>query len=157
MATTNVIHVAAFILRQTGTLTTMKLQKLIYYGQAWSLVWDGEPLFQQPIEAWANGPIVRELYDLHAGKYEIDLAFLQARGGDPDALTASQQETIQAVLHYYGQKPSQWLSDLTHSERPWRETRQGLSDRERGYREISLAAMAEYYEGVYNEGVEVEA
>jgi uncharacterized phage-associated protein len=61
------------------------------------------------------------------------------------------------VLHYYGNKSSQWLSNLTHAERPWREARQGLADKERGSREINLAALAEYYEGVYHEGTEIEA
>ena len=32
-----------------------------------------------------------------------------------------------------------------------------LDDREGGGREIILAAMSEYYEGVYNKGFEIEA
>jgi uncharacterized phage-associated protein len=54
-------------------------------------------------------------------------------------------ETIDAVLKVYGDKPSQWLSDLTHAEEPWREARKGLADGERGKNEISHASMAEYY------------
>jgi uncharacterized phage-associated protein len=52
----SVFDVAQYILRKQGGMTTMKLQKLVYYAQAWSLVWDEEPLFDQPIEAWSNGP-----------------------------------------------------------------------------------------------------
>ena len=37
-----VFDVAAYILEKIGSMTTMKLQKLVYYSQAWSLVWDGE-------------------------------------------------------------------------------------------------------------------
>ena len=37
--------------------TSWKLQKLVYYCQAWSLVWDEEPLFEARIEAWANTAI----------------------------------------------------------------------------------------------------
>ena len=51
-----VFDVAAYILEQKGSMTTMKLQKLVYYSQAWSLVWDEKPLFEEAIEAWANGP-----------------------------------------------------------------------------------------------------
>lgn len=60
----NVYDVAEFILRKFGSMTAMKLQKLVYYCQAWSLVWDEKPLFPERIEAWANGPVVRELFDL---------------------------------------------------------------------------------------------
>jgi hypothetical protein len=47
--------VAAYILKQTGEITAMKLQKLVYYSQAWSLVWDEEPLFSERVEAWRMG------------------------------------------------------------------------------------------------------
>ena len=64
--------VARYILeRQSGSVSTMKLQKLVYYAQAWSLVWDEKPLFHVRIEAWANGPIVRELYDQHLSLIHI--------------------------------------------------------------------------------------
>ena len=34
-----VFDVASYILKKSGKMTTMKLQKLIYYSQAWALVW----------------------------------------------------------------------------------------------------------------------
>ncbi len=56
--------VARYILElQGGEVSTMKLQKLMYYSQAWSLVWDEKPLFDAHIEAWANGPVIRELFE----------------------------------------------------------------------------------------------
>jgi len=58
----SVHDVAAYILREQGAMSTWKLQKLVYYSLAWHLVWDDEPLFEEPIQAWANGPVVRALY-----------------------------------------------------------------------------------------------
>ncbi|HEX9737104.1 MAG TPA: type II toxin-antitoxin system antitoxin SocA domain-containing protein [Thermoanaerobaculia bacterium] len=133
--------VAAYILERSGEMTTMKLQKLVYYAQAWSLVWDEAPLFPQRVEAWANGPVVRELYDAHRGKFKVS----SWRRGRGDALTDKQRETVDAVLDFYGGRSSQWLSDLTHLEAPWRDARAGLAPGERGSREITHAAMAEYY------------
>jgi uncharacterized phage-associated protein len=49
------------------------------------------------------------------------------------------------VLNTYGKKTSQWLSDLTHAESPWRDARGDLAPGERGSSEITPAAMAEYY------------
>ena len=63
----SVLDVAASILKHQGAMTTWKLQKLCYYSQAWSLVWDDEPLFTEKIEAWANGPVIPDLYQNIAG------------------------------------------------------------------------------------------
>jgi len=138
---TNAHDVAAYILKKLGRMTAMKLQKLVYYSQAWSLVWDDKPLFHNRIEAWTNGPVVPNLYALHRGQFEVK----QWPKGDPDKLTPLQRETVDAVLEFYGDKSSQWLSDLTHAEAPWRDSRRGLALIERGGNEITHAAMAEYY------------
>ncbi|MEP7220659.1 MAG: type II toxin-antitoxin system antitoxin SocA domain-containing protein [Bacteroidota bacterium] len=133
--------VAAYILNKTGLITAMKLQKLIYYSQAWSLVWDEKPLFKERVEAWANGPVVRELYDTHRGRFEVD----DWPSGNPDKLGRKQRATVDSVLAFYGSKSGQWLSELTHSEAPWIEARKDIPDGQRGHSEISLAALAEYY------------
>ncbi len=141
----NVSDVAAFILRDRPQMTAMKLEKLVYYAQAWSLVWDERPLFPERIEAWANGPVCPDLYRLHQGRFQVGPGDIL---GNPDAIDTDGQETIRAVLGFYGDKSAQWLSDLTHSEDPWRDARRGLSDGERGQVEITHAAMAEYYGGL---------
>ena len=133
--------VAAHILQKQGEMTAMKLQKLVYYSQAWSLVWDEEPLFAERVEAWANGPVVPDLYREHKGLFKVR----SWAKGNPGALDSQQRESIDAVLGYYGDQTSQWLSDLTHQEEPWLLARKGLGPGDRGSQEISHAAMAEYY------------
>ena len=137
--------VAAYILEKRGPMTTMKLQKLVYYSQAWSLVWDEKPLFQESIEAWTNGPVVLALYKLHKGKFQVE----KWPKGHAAQLTPEQRETVDAVLVYYGDRSSQWLSDLSHREAPWREARQGLENGDPSTRVISHASMAEYYVNPY--------
>jgi uncharacterized phage-associated protein len=137
----NVFDVAQYILLKQGTMTTMKLQKLVYYCQAWSLIWDEEPLFSQQIEAWASGPVVPALYNIHRGQFEID----SVPAGDKSKLKKYQRETIDSVLSYYGHKEAQWLSDLSHLEKPWKEARKGKKSGENCTREITHAAIAEYY------------
>jgi len=137
----SVFDVAAYILKHAGSMTAMKLEKLVYYSQAWSLVWDEAPIFEDRIEAWANGPVAPVLYDWHRGLYQL----ISCSRGNPDALTGSQQETVDAIIDSYADKSSQWLSDLTHSEDPWRDARAGLAPGQRGNREISHSSMAEYY------------
>jgi uncharacterized phage-associated protein len=132
--------VAAFILQQQGEMTAMKLQKLVYYSQVWSLVWDEAPLFDEPIEAWANGPVVRSLYLRHQGRFKV-----AEWEGDPSKLSDTQQETILKVLEFYGGMSSQSLSDLTHNEKPWQRARADLGPTDRGNRVISHASIFEYY------------
>ncbi|MGH2922383.1 MAG: Panacea domain-containing protein, partial [Gaiellaceae bacterium] len=53
-------------------MDTWKLQKLLYYCQVWHLVWEGKPLFSERIEAWSNGPVVRDIYDAHRGVFSVE-------------------------------------------------------------------------------------
>ncbi len=143
MSNTTVFDVAKFILDKQGIMSAMKLHKLVYYAQAWSLAWDDKPLFDNRIEAWANGPVVRDLYNKHQGKYQAAVSDVEPFACS--SLSTEQQETIEAVLEAYGEKSAQWLSDQTHTEAPWLKARKGLSDNERGEQEITLDSMLEYY------------
>lgn len=138
---TSVHNVAAYILKKKGSMSAMKLQKLVYYSQAWSLVWDEKPLFTAEIQAWANGPVIPALYKEHKGEFRVS----QWPKGDPSKLTKIQKESIDGVLKFYGEKTAQWLSDLTHQEAPWINARKGLADLQRSNSVITDAALHEYY------------
>lgn len=139
----NVCDVAKYILEKQGSITSMKLQKLMYYSQAWSLVWDEESLFDEDFEAWANGPVLRSLFNIHRGKFKVSSSDFAT---DNSAnLSESQRDTIDAVLVGYGNLSGQELSQLTHSEDPWKKARNGLSDLIPSDNKISLADMDEYY------------
>ncbi|WP_340375862.1 type II toxin-antitoxin system antitoxin SocA domain-containing protein [Streptomyces sp. SS7] len=56
----------------------MKLQKLVYYCQAWHLAWEGRALFPEAIQAWASGP-VPEIYELHQGYFTVQAGFFAKR------------------------------------------------------------------------------
>ena len=141
------LDVADYILQKCGKMSTMKLQKLAYYSQAWSLVWDEKTLFCEDIEAWANGPVIRELFDFHRGSFDIE----RVRTGNPSLLSQQQRETIDAVLDFYGDKSAQWLIWLSHSEPPWQRARAGLQPTERGCRKISPESMADYYSSLLSD------
>ena len=137
--------VIRYIMSQKGEMTAMKLHKLLYYCQAWSLVWDEEPLFEQRIEAWSNGPVVPEVYKIHRGQFKISPDDDWLDFGEGIELTPSQIETIDVVLQAYGDKDSAELSQLTHREKPWLEAREGVPVGERSNNVITHAAMADYY------------
>lgn len=138
----SVLDVAEYLLRKLGPMSAMKLEKLVYYCQAWSLVWDDRPLFREHIEAWTNGPVAPTLFQRHRGQFVVRAGDV---GGNQDHLDAVGRETVDAVIAYYGHMNAQQLSDLTHGEAPWRETRKGMAADERGANEITLESMSEYY------------
>ncbi len=80
---TTVFDVANYIISRRGPMSAMKLQKLCYYAQAWSLTWTERELFPEEIEAWANGPVVRSLYAAHRGEYRVEREFAAGRIGNP--------------------------------------------------------------------------
>ena len=133
--------VAQYILEKLGAMPAMKLQKLCYYSQAWSLVWDEQCLFNNRIEAWANGPVVTGLYSSHYRQYEVS----EINTGDSSKLEDFQKETIDKVIDFYGAYTSKQLSDMTHMEAPWQEARQGVPDGESSNSPITLESMVSYY------------
>jgi uncharacterized phage-associated protein len=139
----SVHDVARYILKQQGSISTWKLQKLVYYSQAWHYVWEDERLFPEQIQAWADGPVCPVLYAEHKGKYTIGPGAY--KHGAIRNLTDSQRGSIEAVLDFYGDKSGHWLSELTHKEAPWQEARAGLDKNERGHSQITLEAMGKYY------------
>ena len=83
---TSVFDVAEYILQKHAAaeldrlaMTAMKLQKLVYYCQAWHLAWEGRALFPEAIQAWASGPVCPALYELHQGHFEIEAGFFAKR------------------------------------------------------------------------------
>ncbi len=141
MAKATVLDVAQYMLEKTGKITTWKLQKLVYYCQAWHLVWDEEPLFEEPIQAWINGPVCPDLYQYHKGNFSI----AKIRNANLKALADNERDSICVVIEHYGELTGQQLKDLTHSELPWIETRKGMDPSERGENVISHELMSEYY------------
>lgn len=128
--------VAAWLQSRHASASGMKLQKLLYYAQAWHLVWEGQPLFPERLEAWAQGPVSPHVF----GTLRHEGGTLPAQPIPPEALS-----TLEAVLRAYGDRSGRWLSELTHREAPWRVARAGLPDEAPSKAEISVELMRSTY------------
>ncbi|WP_242264153.1 type II toxin-antitoxin system antitoxin SocA domain-containing protein [Bacillus cereus group sp. BfR-BA-01400] len=127
-------------------VTHLKLQKLVYYAQAWfvTLYPNEEPLFNEQIEAWVHGPVCRELYNQHrAAGYRT--LFL---GEDEEVPVFEREEELRAVAavwETYGNKDGKYLEALTHNEDPWLQARGDLRDYDHATNIIPIETMRDYY------------
>ena len=141
----NVFDVAKYIVGKFGETDTWKLQKLVYYSQAWSLVWDEKPLFPERIEAWANGPVCPDLYEKHKGYYSVRSDTPIWEKASLVDMSPDEISTIDAVIRDYGHMKGYELRELTHLEAPWKQARVGIPPMQRGNVEISHEMMRLYY------------
>jgi uncharacterized phage-associated protein len=140
----SVYDVASAILKRQGPIDALKLQKLVYYAQAWYLAWYGEPLFSGEFEAWRMGPVSPDLYSMHKGRDVVS----HVLGGNSNKLDEQQNLALEVVLDRYGKYPTYRLADMTHREGPWRIARGDLPTSAAGNTVISKDSMAKYYREV---------
>lgn len=142
LATVSAHDVAKYILDHCAPMTGMKLQKLLYYSQAWSLVWENVPLFDEDIEAWPKGPVIRDIYNAHGG----DATVSEWEQGDTSKLSDVQKKTINSVIKTYAPMTAGVLSGLTHDEAPWVAAIESVKGKSRSGRSIiSHESMRDYY------------
>lgn len=92
----------------------MKLQKLLYLCQGWHLAWDAEPLFDAEIQAWANGPVVYDVYEQHSGGFKVGPSWSAGTATD---LEENETETVDAVIDMYTDWSARQLVIYTHEHR----------------------------------------
>ena len=90
----------------------VKVHKLAYYCQGWSLAWTGRPMFSEPIEAWANGPVLADVWHDEKRKRLLPPAH------EPDD---GELAVIDYVVGRYGRYTGRELVRKTHLEDPWRD------------------------------------
>lgn len=133
------IDVAKYILeKKIPGMTTMKLQKLTFYSQAYSLAWTEEALFEDDIFAWKNGPVIYNLFNQHRGIYLINSRDLKE--GNSRNLTEHQKIIVDSIVDQLGTLSADQLRERTHKEDPW------INARRRGTNEkITKETLREYY------------
>lgn len=129
--------------REKKPISNKKLQKLVYYAQAWSLVFSGRKLFKEPIEAWVHGPAVRSLYVKYK-RFGFEPIKEEVKEGEL-IISTKTKELLDNVWKLYGKMDSGYLEMLTHSEKPWQDARNGLQSSESSDNEITTKAMKEFY------------
>lgn len=132
--------------RDGELMDQMRLYKLMYYAQGWSLAWYLEPLFNDRIKAWKQGPVpvsVRRKLKYHGGAPIQNL-------GRPESLTDRARNLIEAVWEKYRAHSAWGLSVMTHGEPPWKNAYRPDADG-RCRTVITNEALLAYFGRLYEE------
>jgi uncharacterized phage-associated protein len=130
--------------RQRGdALTNLKLQKLLYYAQAWFLATHSRELFPEDFQAWVHGPVLPSQY--HRFKHNEWRPIEDKIHGDLKTGNILIDKHLVQVIDVFGTETAGSLELMTHSEKPWLVARQGLSSSAPSTAIISKEIMRDFY------------
>lgn len=111
------------------SISPMKLQKLVYYAHGWYAGYTGQPLINEPVEAWQYGPVIPSLY--HEFK-RFGAGSIMGKATEFEGLSLKEvapptdsnvRKFLDNVWSSYGQYTGIKLSEMTHApESPWDQT-----------------------------------
>jgi len=147
------VDLSKYILAKLGSMNHLKLQKLIYYVEAYHLAhFEGESLIKEDFEAWVHGPAVKKVWAYYKGDSILygDISISRKDAKEivkkvTELLGHEQIDLIDDVLTEYGDKSSYYLESLTHEELPWTEARRGIPIDQNSQAVISKNTMEKYY------------
>ena len=126
MAASNSHDVANYLLcvaREHGDyLTPLKLQKLMFYADAWHMVTSGDELIPEGFEAWVHGPVLRSVYSrFQHYRWNPITEEVQC-----PSFAAQLVEFLNELYRVFGRFSAYELEQLTHQEEPWQKARGNL-------------------------------
>jgi uncharacterized phage-associated protein len=130
-----------WLANETGSfISNLKLQKLVYYAQAWHLALYDTPLFPEDFEAWIHGPVIPELYQKYK-RFGWQPILEDAKPELPQDV----QEFLDEVAQEYFACDAYELEQMTHVEAPWNLARGDIPSDTPSNAVIQKEWMKEYY------------
>ena len=125
-------------------LSPLKIQKLLYYAQAWNLVMNDEKLFENDFEAWVHGPAIPHVWQ-YFREFDFSSSHPEFLEKEFSEFSDKEKEVLEMVWHIYGKFDGKYLETLTHTEDPWLQARRGLDSDVISQNIISSKNMKTYY------------
>jgi uncharacterized phage-associated protein len=134
-------------------ISNKKLQKLMYYCQAWSLALNGEKLIDKDFEAWIHGAVLKPLYIKYSkfgyNNLDMEIDFANSIFDRLNSyIPGYRLNIINKVLRKYGPCTADKLENMNHSEIPWIIARGKLNDKEICNEVIDTDLMKRYYKSM---------
>jgi len=146
---TDLMHpcgVADFLLcesRERGDiLTNLKLQKMLYYAQAWHLALFNKELFEEDFQAWVHGPVLPSQYQRFK---EFQWKPIISDIDYPQTENKELVDFLNEIVDEFGSETAVALELMTHREKPWLEARGGLPSEAPSSNKISKELMFDFY------------
>lgn len=130
---TRAIDVLRYMKSQCSLTGEVRAHKLLYLTQAWTLAWEGRPLFDDRVEAWQMGPVIPSV------RHRVNVT------GDADAIHAEDRALVGAVLAEYVGRTGADLIQLTHGQTPWIDAWGDRRPGDSGNEEIVHEAMRKFF------------
>lgn len=121
-------------------ITNLKLQKILYFAQAYFLAKLGRPLFSDHIEAWEYGPVVPSVYRKYRGNGSNPIISEE----DKSSLDEEDKEVLQKIWSTFGGYSASRLVDISHAHTPWRNAHETPA------KIISNKSLKDYYTPLLN-------
>ena len=154
----NVLDVCRYVIQYSNEhdygISNLKLQKVLYFIQAFFLISTPEPCFREKIEAWDFGPVVPEAYHEYkqygSGNIPAIKSYIMFDENDiwnskriefEDTTIADEDKVlIDKVIDKFADYSATDLVSLTHKQSPWIDAYVPYQ-----YNEITINAIREYF------------
>lgn len=149
----SIFDVCKYILQKESSVPFFKMQKILYYTQAWSLAWTGKKLFKENFYAGRGGPVCKEMYKKFANTFDLKAEYFSEY--HTENLTEDEKDTIDKVLKGYEDTEYPEMARQVVNEKPWRKARKGNNDADNiddiiaGKNIITKKSMKKYYTKLY--------
>lgn len=135
-------------------ISNLKLQKLVYYAEAWHLANFKKALFAENFQAWIHGPVLPSIYKKYKKygcnpitNFKKTLDDIRKEG----VISKQLFEFLEEVARVYMSYEAFQLETATHNEKPWQEARGVLALDARCSQSISKTTMTHFYKNLLHE------
>lgn len=122
-------------------ITNMRLQRLLYFAQAWHLALEGSTLFPELMQAWPSGPVQPDVFARFSYNEHRPIESHRSAPRLPKAIV----QHLNDVMRAYGTLNAFELELQAQRDLPWNEARIGLSDENPARPAISNQSMRKFY------------
>lgn len=137
----------SYIFKKAGEVTPLALQKMLYFIQGIYMVLFNTQLFSEDCEAWAHGPVFKDVYDVFKNfRYNpIDDTRFKMFQNRFHELSDNERRVIDLVVKSFGIYSGKVLEEITHGEKPWKDARINCLPGESSNEVISKETIKKYF------------
>ena len=124
-------------------MSHLKLQRLLFYCDAYHLAYFDKELITDKFEAWVHGPVVPSQFNRFNN---IDFfQNIKVKDCENIKLKSKTEQLLNEVVGIYNKCTDGHLELLVKREDPWKKTRGDIPEFKKCQKEIKLDLMKQYY------------